>query len=58
MREVQSKKKKLINLLLASDQSKERKATESEAQVSDRSEAQRLDKIAYVDSQELRKFLS
>lgn len=36
MRDVQSKKKKLISLLLASDQSKERKATESEAQVSER----------------------
>lgn len=58
MREVQSKKKKLINLLLASDQSKERKATENEAQVCDVLDAQRLSKIANADSQELRKFLS
>lgn len=35
MRDVQSKKRKLISLLLASDQSKERKATESEVQVSE-----------------------
>lgn len=58
VRGVQSKKKKLISLLLASDQSKERKATESEAQVSNHLKAQCLGTIAYANSQELRKFLS
>lgn len=58
VREVQSKKKKLISLLLASDQSKERKATESEAQVSDLLRIQYLGTTSYADSQELRKFLS
>lgn len=33
VRQVQSRKKKLISLLLASDQAKERKATEREVQV-------------------------
>lgn len=58
VRDVQSKKKKLISLLLASDQSKERKATESEAQVIEYVEAPCLGTIAYVNSQALRKFLS
>lgn len=58
VRDVQNKKKKLISLLLASDQSKEREATENEAQVSEQSEAQCLGTIADPSQQGLREFLS
>lgn len=58
VREVQSKKNKLINLLLSSDQSKEATATKSEAQVSTQWKARELGTTAYAKSQALRRFLS